>query len=840
MATRVITSPGVQISELDLSLHVGTPAETKVLVMGYAPKGPTEELINITSLDELEQIYGSPTTAAERYFYHSVRTLVNDSNAAVTATRLPYGEGNGQGYSNSYTALVYPLRPVASFTTVSLVTATSGSNGHETVTRTLADSTPDFYTDNTVFGLYYDQEMYETIEELPDSALINTTTSRTTPVVKPGTTTITTGVTSVTITYTSSATETYAINYYEGAQQIDALEPQNVLITDAEFESYSSGALTWAPHYDIEVNPYSLTSFADILEQSGGLVIVNTDKSATAEDYSGYYIGLADNTDANPATTYQSITAVAASYAVNEEENKMLYTNLSPLKLNFKLTSRADLPGADSLSEDLMKGITGYDFGSETYNDSLVLGVFKLSSSQYSSDTSLLSYSQQGSYAGSLNAYKTQNNPNGGVPVTYTLDNAVNSQSNRLKIQINPIISQSPGWVTDTGAPARKVRVAPEARSLYSQGIVSKPYNPLDKHIGDTPTKISRVFNIIDNIDYDIDVSIEAGLGTIYTHAVIKDVEINGGAGEYTYDENYFINLSGIQQANGEITEDGQFVTDLYNSVANLFVEFATLNRKDHMTVLDPLRSIFVQGPNYKTCLNKEFSFSRHVYWALKNIYGRGSNVSSYAATYGNWLKVAHNVPGHWIWVPASGWVAATISNSTEQAHPWSAPAGFNRAILYGVLDLASTPTQKQRDLLYKINVNPIAWFPGDGYVIWGQKTLFNKPSAFDRINVRRLFLVLEKLTKQVLKYFVFEPNTIGTRQRIIQVLQPLFELAKNTEGVYDYRIICDERNNTPLVIDNNELKVSIYLQPVRTAEFILAEFVATRTGVNLDEITVV
>jgi len=115
------------------------------------------------------------------------------------------------------------------------------------------------------------------------------------------------------------------------------------------------------------------------------------------------------------------------------------------------------------------------------------------------------------------------------------------------------------------------------------------------------------------------------------------------------------------------------------------------------------------------------------------------------------------------------------------------------------------------------------------------KKTFINYETAFDRLNVRNLFLHLEKETTRILNRFVFEPNTISTRNRVLLRLTPLFERAKTREGLYDYRLICDERNNTPASIDRNELRVAVYIQPVRTAEFILADFVATRTGVDLD-----
>jgi phage tail sheath protein FI len=189
------------------------------------------------------------------------------------------------------------------------------------------------------------------------------------------------------------------------------------------------------------------------------------------------------------------------------------------------------------------------------------------------------------------------------------------------------------------------------------------------------------------------------------------------------------------------------------------------------------------------------------------------------------------------VWVPSSGYAAAVYAQTAQTAYPWIAPAGFNRGTLNNVTDIAINPTQKQRDLLYKINVNPIAYFNNDGFVVFGQKTLFRKPSAFDRVNVRRLFLTLEKETQSLLKFFVFEPNTFATRNRLKGALVPIFDQAKLNDGLYDYLLVCDETNNTPSVIDNNELRISIYIKPVRAAEFILADFIATRTGIDFSEL---
>jgi hypothetical protein len=348
--------------------------------------------------------------------------------------------------------------------------------------------------------------------------------------------------------------------------------------------------------------------------------------------------------------------------------------------------------------------------------------------------------------------------------------------------------------------------------------------------VGNVPVKLQRILNNIDTLDQELDITVEAGLGTIWASA--KARKQNLGTSAYIFDDTYNVDISVLKtQTNDPV---GGVASD-YQDIANQFVAFADNTRKDHIFIADGLRNIFVQGKNTKASDATSYVFSSDVYWPLKNLFG--SIESSYVATYGNWIKVNDATSNQQVWVPSSAWVAAVIAQASQNVAPWSAPAGFNRASLTNVIDVAVNPTQKQRDLLYKINVNPIAYFPGDGYVIFGQKTQYKKPSAFDRINVRRLFLSLEKSTKRVLKYFLFEPNTFVTRTRVVNALKPSFDQALNSDGLYAYKIVCDERNNTPDVIDNNQLNISIYIQPVRTAEFILCDFIATQTGVNFNEL---
>jgi phage tail sheath protein FI len=253
------------------------------------------------------------------------------------------------------------------------------------------------------------------------------------------------------------------------------------------------------------------------------------------------------------------------------------------------------------------------------------------------------------------------------------------------------------------------------------------------------------------------------------------------------------------------------------------------------MFVADLPRPIFLQGKSFLTLEDPNKNFSLNL---LKPIQAHTSIVNtSYATTYAQWVRLYDSYLDDQFYAPFSGFAAAAMANTDANFQPWFAPAGFTRGIVTGVNDLALYPKQKQRDQLYKISTNPVAFFPNEGFVIYGQKTLLKKPSAFDRINVRRLFLNLEKAVRQTVKFFIFEPNTLLTRTRVLNTITPIFENAKNTEGLYDYLIVCDERNNTPTVIDQNELVVDIYLKPVRAAEFILVNFYATKTGTDFNEL---
>ena len=189
------------------------------------------------------------------------------------------------------------------------------------------------------------------------------------------------------------------------------------------------------------------------------------------------------------------------------------------------------------------------------------------------------------------------------------------------------------------------------------------------------------------------------------------------------------------------------------------------------------------------------------------------------------------------VWYPPTLSVAGIYINNDNVGNIWDAPAGLNRGKIGGISDLAYQPTGKDADQLYIKSINYAKLFPLDGFILEGQKTTLTKPSAFDRVNVRRMFLRLERVTRQTLRFFVYEPNNLSTRRRVFDTLNPIFASVKADGGIFDFKIVVDDSNNTPETIDRNELNVAILIKPTRTVEFILVDFVATKTGQDFSEL---
>lgn len=225
-------------------------------------------------------------------------------------------------------------------------------------------------------------------------------------------------------------------------------------------------------------------------------------------------------------------------------------------------------------------------------------------------------------------------------------------------------------------------------------------------------------------------------------------------------------------------------------------------------------------------------------YTQMKNYVQSTLNInSSFSAIYGNYFLVQDRFAERTRWVPVTGYVGAVMAKVDFNDAQWFAAAGLNRGIIDNIIEVAVNPDKPQRDILYVNRINPIVDFIGQGIVIWGQKTLLAAPSAFDRINVRRLFLHMERAIEKMARYMLFEINDDSTRSRFRGVVNPFLASIQARRGVTDFLVVCDETNNTSDVIDNNEFVAEILVKPARTIEFIRLVFTAVATGVSFEEV---
>lgn len=609
------------------------------------------------------------------------------------------------------------------------------------------------------------------------------------------------------------------------------------------------------------------TSFSSISAlSSAGLVIINRGQTVIDGKYQGYYVGLADNTNINPALNYDCIKT---AYTVTQSAGSTgltSYISIPTTRLDFSLTATAAFgsnPATNSVSQIMEEKITGYDTGTRSFDDTLNVGVFKLRQSVFANDATTLSYLLEEGYNGSIGYYRQINSENGGQPVNFFLENLENSSRN-VEILVNPYVSDYFGGIklnTD-GTPAKKVRIvsqqlinalsSPSLSATVNAGCTLDQLSaasisigfgdalfPLgaygevkitSKDVGNIPGKVSRALERIKNDEvFDIDIIAEGGLGTIWTTVCATGLT-------YFDDTKTAAGIEALRTSNDLVDTSAR---DYYNTIFNQFNVFCGPikdgGRGDIFFIADPIRQILVTGKDNKVINIPGKNFSTDIYWAMRHQFELTN--TSYSSVFANYMKVYDIYSGLYIYVPSSGFAAARMASTDADQGPWAAPAGYSRGIINDALDVAFSPNQRQRDELYKFNLNPITRIPDQGIVVYGQKTLLKKPSAFDRINVRRSFLYLEKATKSVMKFFLFENNTLFTRTRVINTLVPFFERVKQSDGLYDYLIVCDQRNNTTEVIDNNELVVDIYLKPVKSAEFILVNFYATRTDTNFQEL---
>lgn len=938
-----IISPGVELVEIDESVRPSIPAGTTVYIPGYANQGPTDEVTYISSLEDFVLIFGYPTNPAERYFYATVSQVLQ-SSAYVAVTRLPYGANEGDIKSPQYTLLAYPALGYGVEQTISYNVATptdrltnslytkavSGTEYNPISAATALIVQTQYYTDQTgteLVDFSTEVAIYtksgSTYTEVTDAAT-KTAVFDTYYVKKDvssfeALTNFSDGSPGVNGEYVDSAT--YLIG--EPVQFNISLEQYYRFLNNQSLDG--SGDFSWAD----EISPDVSTELKDL--GNFAFLTLNVGKTVTNDGYEGYYLALSDNAFSDPGTSYaairklKTVTSLASSNDIGLTGSQ--FTTVPNERLDFKLAS--NLKGC--ISQIMEESINNFDISGNQWNDTLNIGIFKVRQSITSGDALKLSALIYNGYNASFEYGRKTTSKFTTTAVDFFVEN-LSQNDTLINFFVNPNLSgavNGRGLYPD-GTPKIKIRmftqqlsdialtdtelstlsinqimnepagislavlnnittVSPTfklADSLYPVGLYSKSDNST-KLIGNIPAKIENALNLIENDElYNVDLVLEAGLGTIYVGsqdnasiayqdalaaAVKLDQERGDGltteadAVKALYPNEYIPNatlfddtkiikgVTDMRTGKTSLSPAAETVIINHKAVQSEFLKLATSQqdggRGDVFFIGDVIRQITVEGRDnkiekqygmplinaaYAALDNVKQSFSTSIYWPYRHLFN--GVVSSYMAVYPYFLKMQDVKNGTQFWAPSSGAIASRMASTDAKYGPWQAAAGLTNGILNGILDISFSTTQRQRDDLYKISLNPIISSPTSGIVVWGIRTFIKKDSSFDQITGRRTFLYIEKILRNTAKQWLFEGNTPFTRLQVTNVMEPIFENLKNLRAIYDYIFICDSRNNTADVIDAGDMQMDSYASVVRTSERILISTHATRSGTIVTE----
>jgi hypothetical protein len=692
-------------------------------------------------------------------------------------------------------------------------------------------------------------------------------------------------------------------------------------------------------------------------------ITINTSRSIINNNFEGYYVGITDNMFITPSDDYkfnaiETVKITTQSYdhtsngkegLIDKVDNSGNFQTINSNRLSFY----TDTNHQGSLSKVLTRDITSMDTSSTEYDDTLNMGLFKLTKATDNTDILKLNFSLREKYNWSFGKTRLKSMNGSTTPVSYFVENIVEPSTN-LTVIMNPYIANK-GFIDTEGRVHGKIRIlgnkllgnletferkyllrnyidtsvnttnqknksisamvpAKLAQSsieswkkiVKQAGVTPKfikdnfknstatigvadsndyyNFHPLNsiipfgtytsventnKVIGELPYKLERALNLVRNDEQypDIDIILEGGLGTIYVNSM-SEVVSTETAGTYSllsetgdntidgegdreiynlFDETKILQgMEDLRTGRTSLSEDAQEVVENYRAVQNVFTSFANSmqngGRGDCFYISDVPRGVLIKGKDtkvpslYGTVIENNaydfgesvnHSFPTSVYYPIFHIFD--TIVSSYMSTYAQWVKILDSHSSQKIWIPVSGYIAANMAATDGTYGPWYASAGLRRGVINGVLDYAISPEISQRTDLYKICINSVPKIPNYGVTIWGIRTMSKKDSAFDQNTCRRTFLYMEKKVKQLLRYYIFEPNTSYTRLQIYNDIDPFLEKIKNNGGIYSYKLVTDTTINTPDVINNGDLAVQIAAAPTRTAENIVVEFIANK-----------
>ena len=794
---RTILAPGVEITEHDRSSYATSMTGTGCYVMGFANKGELYTVNQFTSKSAWLAYYGEPTNEAEKYFYNAAIEVLNEGGQ-LYCSRLPYAndatnkvvvsEFSVGNYSSDY-VLNSITSADSSIVSAALISPTSGPtckdlsviDSYKTGERKvqtnriiIADKTCSTY--KNAMALNAKKANREILGIMP--------------------------------IITTAANAIYAQRY------LDSIVDE----TSAYLFECISGVTTLS---DITSSVSATLNSSDLVRPLNSKdcfndISVNAVSSITYKDeligesYAESLLNISEQIGLN-------VTAFNIISNDNNEPSAIAYTAISSVANPVKT-----LPNTVSFEANEFFPAIQFDIDDEKTTQRFdrthlkKVGIIVYQMYCDSSNNNKIAFEPVEAFIGSLD--RTARDPVTGASIF--IDKIVNSNSNYIDVYSNVNVDFSAYKNAD-------ILIAGQTAQ-----VLGFPTNMMKKTIKLTDSiyqGMNRCFELAKNInDYQIDVVVDAGIANI---ASFINTMFGVDGGEYDL---FAVNSDGIAFANNWKCNGTNIATKTWKAVEQMFDNFCKNIRKDCMFIADGLRPLVLTG-NTKIIRSTapENTIDKSILPNIKWITGLNT---SYGAGYIDWFEVADDYSGDSIWLPPSIKAAGIYINTDINHNYWDAPAGLNRGIVSAV-DVAFSPTLAEAGQIYNKCWNYAVKYLQDGIVLEGQKTFQSAATAFDRVNVRRLFLRLERMTFQVAKYFVYEGNTAYTRQRLIDTLDPIFKAARIGGGIYDYQIVCDESINTPNVIDNNELRVQVKIKPTKTIEFLLVDFYATSTAGSFNEI---
>lgn len=868
MAIRTRTSPGVEIHEIDKSGYTPTMAGTAVYLKGFTSKGEAYKCMEVTTRSAYEQIYGVPDTEAERYTYAAACETLNQGGRLYVA-RLPYDNASfekmvGIKYSIEFGDNLTKLSDMLTATyTSALVQADSELND---VAIIRGGRTPIMYDLSSIDEFRTDEAKVPANTFL----IVDTTGATYGRVVEDDRKGMKRECIGIIPIVTTAANALYAQNYITLDQLSDVHKFESInggklnslVATSSDGSILSIDGLTMDTSGLLSSDVVKLLAsdawFSNVSSLTVNVLSTNDDTQAKI---AGYLTAVGGNDFVDLSSAEAQLSTVANALGIpdyNITTSSYVYFSDSTSTVNhYKIVSASMMPltvtqeniETSEISNQLTSN--GYDIkdlsaqfgyhgknGDDSVQDTVALdaanffptiqpaadgegldpehlkdiGVVVYRAYLDPSEGNKVSMEPVEAFAGSL--YKDDKDPNTGV--TKFIDTIINSQSKYINFFSNCFSSTAAKKYYKDSC---DILLAPPM-----DGAVLGLYSPMTKKDISISKSIldgmNKCFDKVENIDLlDIDIVPDAGVANIASY--IK--AIFGEKGPYDLQITDDLGNSLLGMWTCKKSTDAS--VKMWKTVLMKNDNFCKNIRKDCMFIADGLRPLVLQGQKKIVRDTKPTnSIDKDILPYLPAICGLNTN---YGAGYADWFEQADDYTGDFFWCPPSIKAMGAYINTDLNYDYWLAPAGLTRGIV-AATDVAFSPNAKQAGAFYEKNWNYAINYPQDGIVLEGQKTFQTKPTALDRVNVRRMMLRLERAVYKTVRYFVYENNTAYTRQRVVDAIEPIMKACckGGNGGINRYKIVCDESNNTPNTIDNNELHVAIGVVPNKSIEFLMVDFI--------------